>query len=198
MTSVALVSGSIRAGSLHRRLGAVTAAALGERGIVTDVVDLAEYDLPIYHGDDEERDGVPASAVALHDRLAGHDGLLVLSPEYNGGPSALLKNAIDWVTRVDRATLRVPLVGFMSTSPGSRGGVNGLTVLRSIGEHMRLRLARSEFSLPDAGAAFAPVGEGFALARPPDEQRLGEWLDEYVAELGGATNPSGVDLGTGR
>ncbi len=181
--SVALVSGSIRSASIHRRLASVMAVELAGMGVTPDVVDLADYPLPIYHGDEEAASGPPDAAVELHDRLAAHDGLILLSPEYNGGPSALLKNAIDWVTRVERATLRRPLVGFASASPGSRGGTHGLAVLRAIGEHMRLELADDEFSLPDAGAVIEPDGEGWRLARDDAHDRLGRWLSGYVELL---------------
>lgn len=198
--SVALVAGSIRSASIHRRLAVVIAAGLAERGIGTDVVDLADYPLPIYHGDDEAASGAPPAAVALHDRLAAHDGLVFLSPEYNGGPSALLKNAIDWVTRVDRATLRGPVVGFAAASPGGRGAVNGLRVMRAIGEHMRLVLTDDDFSLRDAGTAIEADGDGWVLAGEDDRARLDDWLDRFVermeaATVNGADGAAAVDGG---
>lgn len=181
--TVALVPGSVRRESVHRRLADAIARGLRERGVVTDVVDLGRFPMPIYHGDDEARSGPPPAAVELHDLVAASDGLILLSPEYNGGPSALLKNAIDWVTRVDRAALRRPLVGLASASPGSRGARQVLEVMRSIGEHMRLSLVADEFSLPHAGDALATDDLGWFVARSPDRERLDAWLDGYAARL---------------
>jgi chromate reductase len=194
--SVALVPGSSRAASIHRRLASVMAVELVRMGVTPDVVDLADHPLPIYHGDEEAASGPPDAAVELHDRLAAHDGVILLSPEYNGGPSALLKNAIDWVTRVERATLRRPLVGFAAASPGGRGGVNGLAVLRSIGEHMRLDLVDEEFSLPDAGDAIQPDGEGWLLATDEQRERLDRWLSDFVDRL--RSRRASVERGIGR
>jgi len=179
---VALVPGSTRRGSIHRRLALVMADGLRARGNEVDLVDLLEHPMPMYDGDHESEHGPPAAAVALHDRIARSDGLILLSPEHNGGPSALLKNAIDWVTRVDRATLRLPLVGFASASPGSRGAAHVLRVMRSIGEHMRLALAEGDFSLPLAGEAFEPDGDAWTL-RADDRVRLDAWLDGFQAQL---------------
>lgn len=181
--TVALVAGSTRRNSIHRRLAAVVADALETRGVQAEVIDLADHPMPIYHGDHEAETGPPPAAVGLHDRLAAHDGLILLSPEHNGGPSALLKNAIDWVTRVDRATLRRPLVGLASASPGSRGASHVLRVMRSIGEHMRLPLVDADFSLPHAGDAFDRVGPTWRFTRAGDAERLDGWLDDYVARL---------------
>lgn len=181
--TVALLPGSIRASSLHRRLADVVGRGLAERGVEVGLVDLVDFPMPIYHGDEEAGAGAPRAAQALHDHLAGFDGIVILSPEYNGGPSPLLKNAIDWVTRVDRSTLRRPLVGLAATSPGSRGGVQGLALLRSIGEHMRLRLAATDFSLPDGANAMESTVDGWRLVSDDDARRLDDWLDEYVSFL---------------
>lgn len=193
--TVALVAGSIRSASVHRRLAQIVAAGFAARGVAPDVVDLTDYPLPIYHGDEEVASGAPPEAVELHDRLAGHDGLVFLSPEYNGGPSALLKNAIDWITRVDRSTLRGPVVGFAAASPGGRGAVNGLRVMRSIGEHMRLTLVEDDFSLPDAGTAIEAEGEGWRLAHDADRERLEAWLDRWVEHLDAVRAADGSGIG---
>jgi chromate reductase, NAD(P)H dehydrogenase (quinone) len=182
--TVALLPGSIRASSLHRRLAAAVEDGLRQRHIDVDLIDLGDHPMPIYHGDDEAELGPPSQATALHDRIAACDGLILVSPEYNGGPSPLLKNAIDWVTRVDRGTLRRPLVGLVATSPGSRGGIHGLGVLRSIAVHMRLAIVDADFSLPEGHQRLEPVGGSWRVALDADAERFGQWLDVYVERLG--------------
>lgn len=189
--SVLLLPGSIRRGSLHRKLAASLAAMLDRRGAAAELVDLGDYALPIYHGDDEVAHGVPPAAVALHDRLGGADGLIVLSPEHNGGPSSLLKNAIDWVTRVDRGVLQAPVVGLAATSPGSRGAMTGLAAMRAMFAHMRMRVVDGDLSIPHGGEAFETVDGAVVLARADDRARAADFVDRFLeataAELPPAT-----------
>jgi chromate reductase len=139
---------------MSRRLADALVPILGAKGLEAEVVDLTDYPMPLYHGDEEAEFGPPAGAVALHDRIARFDGIIFVSPEYNGGPTALLKNSFDWVTRVDRAVFKRLLVGLAATSPGSRGARNGLSVMRSMCEHMRLDLVPDDLSIPDYRDAF--------------------------------------------
>ena len=165
---VALLPGSIRSASMSRRLADALVPILGAHGLEAEVVDLADYPMPLYHGDEEAEFGPPAGAVALHDRIARFDGIIFVSPEYNGGPTALLKNSFDWVTRVDRAVFKRLLVGLAATSPGSWGARNGLSVMRSMCEHMRLDLVPGDLSIPDYRDAFGVVAGVPALVRPDD------------------------------
>lgn len=179
---IAVVPGSARTGSLNRRLARDLAARLAQRGADAEVVDLADYPMPIYHGDDEAASGPPATAVALHDRLAAVDGVILVSPEYNGSLPALLKNAIDWVTRVDRAVLRPRLIGLAATSPGSRGATNVLASMRHIVEHMRLAVLPEQLSVPHGGEAFADEAAQ-TMSRPDVAASADEFVDAYLAAL---------------
>jgi NAD(P)H-dependent FMN reductase len=154
VTSIAVLPGSIRTDSVHRRLAHDLVERFAEAGVDAEVVDLARYPMAIYHGDDEAANGVPDVAVALHDRLASFDGLVVVTPEYNGGPPALLKNAIDWATRVDRAIFKRHLVGIASATPGGHGGKSVLTAMRAMFDHMRLEQHGDVLSVPNFSDAF--------------------------------------------
>jgi NAD(P)H-dependent FMN reductase len=180
---VAVLPGSIRAASMNRQLAAALVPTLARHGVAGEVVDLADYPMPLYHGDEEAEHGQPASAVALHDRLAGFDGLIFVSPEYNGGPSALLKNTIDWVTRVDRAVFKPLLIGLAATSPGPRGARNGLAVLRSICDHMRLDLVPDDLSIGQYGDAFELVDGTPTLVRSHDIEATERFVAGYAAAL---------------
>lgn len=124
-------------------------AAAEAQGAVVDYIDLGAYPLPIYHGTMEELHGTPASAIALTDRIKGADGLFIASPEYNGGPSGLLKNTIDWITRVDMVAFQSPRIGLMAATPGSKGGVHSLGILESLFAWMKCT-THEPFSLPKA------------------------------------------------
>ncbi len=144
---------------MNRRLAHDLATRFEATGAVVDLIDLAEYPMPIYHGDDEAADGQPATAEALHGVLAAADGLVIVSPEYNGGPPAMLKNTIDWVTRVDREVFRRLTIGLATTTPGPRGGRQVLAIMRSMLEtHMRLDVHGLDLSVPSYGEAFGEAG----------------------------------------
>ena len=110
------LAGSARRESLNKRLAQVAAArvsALGGSGVF---LDLADYRMPLYDGDYETAQGVPGSALALGEQVAAADGLIIASPEYNGSYPALLKNTIDWLTRIDRRIWVRP-TALLSASP---------------------------------------------------------------------------------
>src|SRR4051794_33986708 len=93
------LSGSARRDSLNRRLLEIAIGGARDSGASVTVISLADYPLPLYDGDLEEEQGAPENALALQRLLAEHDGLLIASPEHNGGYTAMLKNAVDWISR---------------------------------------------------------------------------------------------------
>ena len=133
-------AGSTRAASFHKKLVRIALGAAEKAGAETSFLDLQQLDMPLYCEDFEAANGMPASARTFRNELKAADGLLIASPEYNGAPSAVLKNAIDWSTRPDpEAGKEPPLVawrgkvaGLMSCSPGNLGGLRGLSQLRII------------------------------------------------------------------
>ena len=168
------LAGSARRESLNKQLARVAAArvsALGGEGVF---LDLADYRMPLYDGDYESANGVPESARVLGEQVASADGLMIASPEYNGSHPALLKNTIDWLTRIDRRIWVRP-TALLSASPGPRGGRRALVVLRLALDHMRVPVLDRQFSLPSARETM----EGNALS---DAAKLEE-LDRLVSEL---------------
>ena len=99
MSKILAFSGSIRRDAWNRKLiQAAVDAARAADGDVT-LIDLADYPLPLYNGDLEDRDGLPDNALRLKALFKQHDALLIASPEYNSSIPPLLKNTIDWVSR---------------------------------------------------------------------------------------------------
>src|SRR5215469_3401412 len=92
-------SGSTRRHSLNQKLLDVAALGAIESGAHVTCIHLGDYPLPFYDGDLERQSGLPERAHALQQFVAACDGLLIASPDYNGGYSAVLKNAIDWISR---------------------------------------------------------------------------------------------------
>lgn len=98
MTHIAVIAGSTRAGSFNRALARLAAARLAAHGAEVVEVDLATFDLPLYSAA-LEAEAFPPDALRLKQLFAAQDGLLFVSPEYNGSVPPLLKNAIDWASR---------------------------------------------------------------------------------------------------
>src|SRR6202034_2562452 len=97
---ILVIPGSLRTGSLNAKLAAVAAHQFAQAGVEVTRLSLADFPLPIYDGDLQTRSGVPKNAVDLKRMIGTHHGVLFVTPEYNSSVSPLLKNAIDWVSRV--------------------------------------------------------------------------------------------------
>jgi NAD(P)H-dependent FMN reductase len=131
------LSGSVRRGSLNSML-LRAASELVPEDLQVEIASIR--DIPLYDGDLEERDGVPAPVRELKDRIALSDGLLLATPEYNNSLPGVLKNAIDWLTRPPKDIARVfgeRPVALMGATPGPGGTILAqaawLQVLRTLG-----------------------------------------------------------------
>ncbi|OHD06165.1 NADPH-dependent FMN reductase [Sphingopyxis sp. RIFCSPHIGHO2_12_FULL_65_19] len=164
MTSIAVVVGSTREGSFNRRLGELAAASLETQGASVTRVDLSAFDLPLYSAAREAND-FPPDALKLKALFAAQDGLLFVSPEYNGSLPPLLKNAIDWASRptgdeslVALTAYRGKAAAIMSASISPFGGLRGLMHLRQILSTIQMLVIPEQVLVPNAHAAFAEDG----------------------------------------
>ena len=160
MTRILGISGSLRAGSFNTALLRAAQQVAGD-GIAFDAVTL--HGIPLYDGDAEARDGLPAAVTTLKDRIIASDGVLLVTPEYNNGIPGVFKNAIDWLSRPADDIPRVfggrPFA-LAGASPGGFGTVlsqaHWLPVLKTLGVDLwaggRLLASRSG-SLFDADGA---------------------------------------------
>ncbi len=153
-------SGSSRDGSFNKKLVNVAAAGAREAGADVTVVDLKEFDLPLYTQNREAADGMHPKAREFKKLLTEHDGFLISSPENNSSYSVELKNAIDWASRKESDDER-PLAAFagkyatlMAASPGGLGGLRGLVHLRGLLQNMQVTVLPGQFALSSAHQAF--------------------------------------------
>ena len=91
---ILIIPGSSRKASFNAQLGDALAAAISKRGAVGRAISLNDYAMPLYNGDPEAEQGVPASAVSLGGLIEEHDGVILVCPEYNGSITPLLKNTL--------------------------------------------------------------------------------------------------------
>lgn len=124
-----------------------------------DQIDRAEFrdfEMPVYDGDLEDREGMPKGAEALVSRMGTAEAILIATPEYNGGIPGALKNALDWVSRADENPLAKKPVLLLGASPGGLGAVRGLWHTRVPFEALGGIVYPTMFGLPKAGEAFGP------------------------------------------
>jgi chromate reductase len=117
--------GALRADSLNRKL--MLECARAWPGRFTE----GGLRLPLYDGDLEAQ-GLPPEVTALAQAVAGADAVLIASPEYNKGPSGVLKNALDWLSRVRPNPLWGKPCAIVSATAGRAGGERGQTMLRAM------------------------------------------------------------------
>ena len=121
MTTILGISGSLRAGSLNSSLLRAAAEEMPPN-VALEIGSI--QGIPLYNGDVEATEGLPDAVVALKERIAAADGLLLVTPEYNNSLPGVFKNAIDWLSRPDTDIARVfggRPVGVIGASPGGFG-----------------------------------------------------------------------------
>ena len=168
MVKVLVFAGSARRDSLNKKLARIAARHAREAGGDATFVDLDDYPIPLYHGDLEAAEGLPANARKLREIFLAHDALLIASPENNSSVTALLKNTLDWLSRSigdgkgansGLAPYRGKLAGLLSASPGPFAGVRGLPHLRQILSSLGVTVLGAQVSIPRADEAFRADGE---------------------------------------
>jgi chromate reductase len=135
---ILVIPGSLRSGSHNARLAALAAKELALLDADVTRISLEDYELPLFDADLAGGAVLPAAAVKLKQALTAHRGIFISSPEYSASVTPLLKNAIDWVSRVRERNEptyaafkgRVFALGAATSSGG--GGIRSLMALRQI------------------------------------------------------------------
>src|SRR5882757_2132217 len=134
-TKILVFGGSLRTGSLSAKLAALAGKELALLDADVTRISLGDYPLPLYDGDLEAQKGVPENATKLARLFAAQAGIFIATPEYNHSLPPLLKNAIDWVSRIKAAAgiaYQGRVFGIGSTSNGFIGGARALLDLRKV------------------------------------------------------------------
>jgi len=165
MTPKILVfAGSIRTGAYSGRTADAAQKELALQGAEVTRISLADYPLPIMDQNLEAEEGVPENAVRLARLFSAHDGILIATPEYNGSMPPLLKNAIDWISRVredgGRPLRPLPgkVVAICSSSDGHFAGIRSASHLRQVLSHIQMDVISPQLSVPNAAEAFDADG----------------------------------------
>ena len=151
-------SGSARRASLNKKLLAAVIAEVRVAGGEVTHLEINDYPLPLYHGDLEEEQGMPENAAKLVALIAGHDALLVASPEYKTMITPLLKNTIDWCSRAEANPFAGRVAAVVSASPGPYGGVRSALQARQLLMKLGCAVLPAECAVPKANEAFDENG----------------------------------------
>jgi chromate reductase len=162
---ILVFAGSLRTGAFSIRTADAAMKELALQGAEVTRISLGDYPLPIMDQNLESEKGVPENALKLARQIADHDGLLIASPEYNASIPALLKNTLDWVSRVRRDGARPfkpfenKVAALCSSSDGAFAGVRGLYHLRAVLMANQVDVISPQCSVGKASEAFDEDGQ---------------------------------------
>lgn len=159
MTDVIAVCGSYRSRSLNRKLFRLAVREVTTLGLTVEEVDLKTLALPIYDGDIEEAEGLPAAVTQWKEKLTRAPGLLIVSPEYNSSIPGGLKNFIDWLSRPPGNCFQRRVASISTASPGAFGGVRSTLAIKAILTHLGAWVVPGAMNLAKADTAFDDAGE---------------------------------------
>ncbi|HXI06617.1 MAG: NADPH-dependent FMN reductase [Bradyrhizobium sp.] len=180
---ILVIPGSLRTGSLNAKLAATVAHELAMAGADVTRISLADFPLPIYDGDLQAKSGVPKNAVNLKRMMGLHQGVLIVTPEYNASVPALVKNTIDWVSRVQdlhetRGQVFRDRAFAIAAASGNRlGGTRALAALRLILTACHATVVPSQLALSFAEEAYDDKDR---LKHPNDIEALGAMVRQLI------------------
>jgi len=155
MKKVAAFGASSSKNSINQRLAAYAGSLINDCKV--DLLDLNDFEMPIYSIDKEAEIGIPAAAKAFKDRLRTADGIIISFAEHNGSYTAAFKNIYDWASRVEKEIwLHKPML-LLATSPGGNGACNVLASAVNEFPHRQANVV-GHFSLPSFGDNFGDSG----------------------------------------
>lgn len=183
MLKLLMFAGSARTASTNKQLAAFAASTAQKADVDVTLIDLKDFEMPIYDGDLEGDAGLPKNAKRLKQLFVEHDGLFIASPEYNSSFSPLLKNALDWISRPhteNEPSLwaysgKVAALG--SVAPGALGGLRGLVPLRMMLGNIGVTVVPNQVAISNGFSAFDDAG---ALKNEQQSQMLKATLDQLI------------------
>ncbi|WP_454615836.1 NADPH-dependent FMN reductase [Bradyrhizobium cenepequi] len=180
---ILVIPGSLRSGSLNAKLAAVAAHELAQAGAEVSRISLADFPLPIYDGDLQAKSGVPKHAVNLKRMIGAHHGVLIVTPEYNSSVPPLVKNTIDWVSRVQDPhevrgqVFRDRVFAIAAASGGRLGGSRALAALRLILTACQATVIPNQLALSFAEHAYDDMDH---LRHPADIEAMQAMVRQLI------------------
>ncbi|HEV3500694.1 MAG TPA: NAD(P)H-dependent oxidoreductase [Bradyrhizobium sp.] len=180
---ILVIPGSLRTGSLNARLAAAAAYQFGQAGAEVTRISLGDFPLPIYDGDLQTKSGVPKNAINLKRMIGAHHGVLIVTPEYNSSLPPLVKNTIDWVTRVQDVqetrgqVFRERAFAIAAASESRLGGTRALAALRLVLTACHATVIPNQLALSFAAEAYDDMDR---LKHPADIEALNALVRQLI------------------
>lgn len=183
--NILIFAGSTRQESYNRKLAKAAAAIAEQQGAQATLLELSDFDIPLYNADLEARD-TPADVIRLKQAMHSHSAWIICSPEYNGSYPALLKNAIDWASSPVKGDalwsdgtlpFRNKVVGMASASPGGMGGLRAQSHLAPLLLNLQCWVAPRSHAVAHAADAFDMQSQ---LQRSHDQQVMQALVEQVL------------------
>lgn len=155
MKKIIAIGGSNSTKSINKALAVYAANQIGSSE--TTVVDLNDFELPLYGIDRETTHGIPEEAIRLNSFIESADGLVISLAEHNGSYSAAFKNTYDWLSRINQKVWKNKPMLLMATSPGGRGGATVLQTAKTSFPYLGGNII-ADFLLPSFYENFSEEG----------------------------------------
>jgi chromate reductase, NAD(P)H dehydrogenase (quinone) len=181
---ILVIPGSLRTGSHNVKLAAAAAYEFARAGVDVTRLSLGDFPLPIYDGDLQAKSGVPKHAVNLKRMIGAHHGVLLVTPEYNSSVPPLVKNTIDWLSRVQDANeargqvFRQRPFAIAAASQGRLGGTRALAALRLILSACHATVIPNQLALSFADQAYDDMDK---LKNPADIEALKALVRQLIS-----------------
>jgi NAD(P)H-dependent FMN reductase len=180
---ILVIPGSLRTGSLNAKLAAAAAYEFVQADVEVTRISLGDFPLPIYDGDLQTKSGVPKNAVNLKRMIGAHHGVVIVTPDYNSSVPPLVKNTIDWVTRVQDThetrgqIFREKPFAIAAASEGRLGGTRALAALRLILTACHATVVANQLALSFADQAYDDTDR---LKHPADAEALKAMVSQLI------------------
>ena len=131
--------------SINKQLVAYAATLLNDHEV--EILDINDYEMPIYSTDLEEANGIPAAASNFLEKLNGAEALIISYAEHNGNYTAAYKNLFDWASRANRDVYQGKSIVMLAASPGP-GGAQSVLALAKQSAHFFNGHVAASMSIP--------------------------------------------------
>lgn len=176
MPTALTLSGSIRTGSVNRKLQMAMGERLSAAGVAVNAITLKDFDMPIFN-EDLEPDAVPEAAGRLADLFRTHDIVFIACPEYNGGVPPLVVNTVAWLSRQKPSPFRHAVFGIGGVSSGKYGTIWAQSHLRDSLSKIGALVVPTLLGLGPDEAAIGPDGE---ILEAPIEKKMAQMVKELT------------------
>ncbi len=155
MKKIIAFAGSNSKESINKQLASYAANKV--ENVEVSLLDLNDFELPIYGIDYEIEHGIPDNAKKFLNEIKSSDGIVLSLAEHNGAYATVFKNIFDWMSRIDGKLWSDKPMLIMATSPGGRGGATALEIAKGRFPYMGGNIV-ADFSLPFFGKNFLEEG----------------------------------------